>query len=83
MEQDAIINNSYITRLQKTGLYGKKKRKGTVFKNKKPNKAVMNGIAAKQRSVIAAVVLVIDQINVIMAIAKPHPPIKPEMPIFL
>jgi len=38
LEQDAIINNSRITRLQKTGLYGKKKRKGTVSKNKKPKK---------------------------------------------
>ena len=53
------------------------------FKNKKPNKAVINGIAAKQRSVIAAVVLVIDQIKVIMAMAKPHDPISPEDPIFL
>ena len=53
------------------------------FKNKKPNSAVIKGIAARQRRVIAADVLVIDQINVIIAIAKPHPPIKPEIPIFL
>ena len=53
------------------------------FKNKKPNNAVMKGIAARQRSVTAAVVLVIDQINVIIPVAKPHPPDRPEIPIFL
>ena len=52
------------------------------FKNKKPSKAVINGIAAKHNSVIAAVVLEIDQIKVIMAVAKPTPPINPEIPIF-
>ncbi len=31
------------------------------FRNKKPNKAVINGIADKQSRVIAAVVWVIDQ----------------------
>ncbi len=53
------------------------------FKNKKPNKAVMNGIAARQRRVIAADVFVIDQINVIIAKASPTPPTIPEIPIFL
>ena len=53
------------------------------FKNKKPNKAVINGIAARQRRVIAAEVLVIDQINVIIARARPVPPTIPEIPIFL
>ena len=53
------------------------------FKNKKPNKAVMKGIAARQRRVIAAEVLVIDQINVIIAAASPAPPISPEIPNFL
>ena len=42
------------------------------FKNKKPNKAVINGIAARQRRVIAADVFVIDQIKVIIAKAKPN-----------
>ena len=51
------------------------------FKNKNPNKAVIKGIADKQSKVIAAVVLVIDQIKVIMAIPKPMPPITPEIPI--
>ena len=53
------------------------------FRKRKPNSAVIKGIAAKQRSVIAAVVFVIDQINVIIAIAKPRPPTTPEIPIFL
>ena len=53
------------------------------FKNKKPNNAVMKGIAARQRRVIAAVVFVIDQMNVIIAKARPVPPIIPEVPIFL
>ena len=43
----------------------------------------MNGIAARQRRVIAAVVFVIDQMNVIIAAAKPMPPIIPETPILL
>ena len=42
----------------------------------------MNGIEAKQSSVIATEVFVIDQINEIIAIARPDPPIKPESPIF-
>ena len=51
------------------------------FKNKKPSKAVINGIAAKQSNVIAALVFVIDQIKVIIAIPSPKPPIIPENPI--
>ena len=53
------------------------------FRNKKPNSAVIKGIAAKHIKVIAAVVCVIDQINVIIAVANPRPPISPEIPIFL
>ena len=52
------------------------------FKKRKPNKAVINGIAAKHSRVIAAVVFVIDQIKVIIAAPKPTPPIKPEIPTF-
>ena len=52
------------------------------FKNKKPSKAVINGIAAKHSKVTAAVVCVIDQINVIIAVPKPTPPIIPDKPIF-
>ena len=44
------------------------------FKNKKPNNAVIKGIAARHNNVIAAVVLVIDQINVIIAVPRPIPP---------
>ena len=51
------------------------------LKNRKPSKAVINGIAAKQRRVIAAVVFVIDQINVIIAVPSPIPPTMPEIPI--
>ena len=51
------------------------------FKNKKPNNAVKNGIAAKQSKVIAALVFVIEYINVIMAIPSPVPPIMPDTPI--
>ncbi len=51
------------------------------FKNKKPNNAVINGIAAKHKSVIAADVDVIDQINDIIAAAKPALPIIPDKPI--
>ena len=53
------------------------------FKNKKPKKAVINGIAARHNKVIAAVVCVIDHIKVIMAIPSPIPPIKPAIPAFL
>ena len=52
------------------------------FKNKNPNNAVIKGIAAKHSNVIAAVVLVIDQINVIIAVPRPMPPTIPEIPIF-
>ena len=52
------------------------------FKNKKPNNAVKKGIAAKQSKVIAAVVLVIENINVIIATPSPQPPIRPDTPIF-
>ena len=51
------------------------------LKNKKPNKAEINGIAAKQSNVIAALVFMIDQIKVIIAIPNPMPPITPENPI--
>ena len=53
------------------------------FKNKKPSNAVINGIAAKQSSVTAAEVLVIEYINVIIAIPSPTPPIAPEIPILV
>ena len=45
-----------------------------------PSKAVINGIAARQSKVIAAVVLVMDHINVIIAVPKPIPPIIPDIP---
>ena len=51
------------------------------FKNKNPNSAVKKGIAAKQSKVIAALVFVIEYINVIMAIPRPEPPIIPDIPI--
>ena len=52
------------------------------FKNKKANKAVKNGIAARQSKVIAALVLVIENMKEIIATPKPDPPIRPERPIF-
>ena len=52
------------------------------LKNKNPSNAVINGIAAKHNNVIAAVVLVIDQIKVIIAEPRPIPPITPGAPIF-
>jgi len=52
-----------------------------VTKNKKANKAVKNGIAAKHNKVIAALVLVIENIKEIIAIPRPDPPIKPDKPI--
>ena len=52
------------------------------FKNKKPNKAVIKGIADKHNNVIAAVVFVMDQIKVIIAVPSPIPPIIPDIPIF-
>ena len=51
------------------------------FKNKNPNNAVKNGIAAKQSKVTAALVLVIEYINVTIAIPSPEPPMIPEEPI--
>ena len=51
------------------------------FKKRKPNNAVKKGIAAKQSSVMAALVLVIEYINVIIAIPSPVPPIMPDIPI--
>ena len=51
------------------------------FKNKKPNNAVKKGIAARQSKVIAAVVLVIEYINVIIANPRPDPPIIPDNPM--
>ena len=51
------------------------------LKNKKANKAVKNGIAAKHNRVIAALVLVIENIKEIIAIPKPDPPNKPDRPI--
>ena len=52
------------------------------FKKIKPSIAVINGIAAKQSKVIAAVVLMIDHINAIIAMPSPVPPTIPEIPIF-
>ena len=52
-------------------------------KNKKPKKAVINGIAARHNKVTAAEVLVIDQIKLIIAIPKPVPTINPDHPIIL
>ena len=47
------------------------------FKNKNPNNAVIKGIAARHNNVIATVVLVIDEINVIIALPRPMPPTIP------
>ena len=52
-------------------------------KNKKPKKAVINGIAARHNKVTAAEVFVIDQIKLIIAMPKPVPPTKPDQPILL
>jgi len=52
-------------------------------KNKKPKKAVINGIAARHNKVTAAEVFVIDQIKLLIAMPKPVPPIKPDQPILL
>ena len=52
------------------------------LKNIKPSIAVINGIAAKHNNVTAAVVFDIDQIKVIIAVARPAPPSIPEIPIF-
>ena len=51
------------------------------LKNKKANNAVKKGIAAKHNKVIAALVLVIENIKEIIATPKPDPPIKPDKPI--
>ena len=53
------------------------------FRNKKPKSAAIKGIAAKQRSVIAALVCVIDQIKDIMAEPSPKPPSKVGKPPFI
>ena len=52
------------------------------LRNKKLNKAVMNGIAAKHNNVIAADVFIIDHIKDIIAIARPNPPKIPDKPTF-
>ena len=51
------------------------------LRNKKASSAVKKGIAAKHKRVIAALVLVIENIKQIMATANPDPPTKPEVPI--
>tara|TARA_B100001094_G_scaffold154763_1_gene149744 strand:- start:24 stop:428 length:405 start_codon:yes stop_codon:yes gene_type:complete len=51
------------------------------LKNKKANKAVKKGIAAKHNKVIAALVFVIENIKQIIAIPRPEPPMRPEIPI--
>ena len=51
------------------------------FKNKKASKAVKNGIAARHNKVIAALVLVIENIKQIIATPSPDPPVKPDKPI--
>ena len=48
------------------------------LKNKKPNRAVKKGIAAKHNKVTAALVLVIEYIKEIIAIPRPVPPTTPE-----
>ena len=52
------------------------------FKNKNPNNAVIKGIEGKHNNVTAAVVLVIAQIKVIIALPSPIPPIIPDIPNF-
>jgi hypothetical protein len=51
------------------------------LKNKKASRAVKKGIAAKHNKVIAALVLVIENIKDIIATPSPDPPIKPDKPI--
>ena len=51
------------------------------LKNKKANKAVKKGIAARHNKVIAALVFVIENIKEIIATPSPEPPTKPEVPI--
>ena len=52
------------------------------YRNKKANKAVKKGIAAKHSKVIAALVFVIEYIKVIIATPNPEPPMTPDKPIF-
>ena len=56
-----------------------KKIERVVF-NEITKKAVINGIAARQSNVIAAVVFVIDHMKVIIAVPKPIPPTTPDIP---
>ena len=51
------------------------------FKNKKAIKAAKKGIAARHSNVIAALVFVIENIKQIIAIPRPDPPMRPEIPI--
>ena len=44
--------------------------------------AAINGMIANIKSVTAAVVIVIENINPVKATAKPNPPIKPGIPTF-
>ena len=53
------------------------------FKKMYAKKAATKGIAPSIIIVTAAVVVVIDKTNVILAIPKQVPPIKPEYPILL
>jgi hypothetical protein len=51
------------------------------LKNKNASRAVKKGIAAKHNKVIAAEVLVIENMKEIIATPRPDPPIKPDKPI--
>ena len=53
------------------------------FKKIYPKIAAKKGIAANINSVTAAVVIVIEKINPVKAVAKHNPPINPGIPIFL
>ena len=52
------------------------------FKKIYPSTAAINGITANIKSVTAAVVIVIENINPVIAVPKLKPPIKPDIPIF-
>ena len=52
------------------------------FKNKNPSNAVINGIAANIKRVTAAVVIVIEKMKPVNAVAKNIPPRIEEKPIF-
>ena len=52
------------------------------FKKIYPIIAAINGITANIKSVTAAVVIVIEYINPVIAVPKPKLPIKPGIPIF-